>query len=118
MCIVTMVREHTCADNITINEKVRKLPSGECISSMCKIFNALQCSTRLKILFLLLQGRMCVKEIEDALGISQSAISHSLKNLRQIDLVRVKKEGRFAVYYLADEHVEMFMSMCREHVEE
>ncbi|MEZ5334519.1 MAG: metalloregulator ArsR/SmtB family transcription factor [Methanolobus sp.] len=85
---------------------------------MCSIFNALQSGTRLKILFLLLQGKMCVKEIEDALGISQSAISHSLKNLRQLDLVRVKKEGRFAVYYLADEHVEMFMSVCREHVEE
>ncbi|SFM47287.1 ArsR/SmtB family transcription factor [Methanolobus profundi] len=110
--------EHTCADDTLINEKVRKLPSERSISSMCQIFNALQCTTRLKILFLLLQGEMCVKEIEDALGISQSAISHSLKNLRQIDLVRVKKEGRFAVYHLADEHVETFMSMCREHVEE
>nr|WP_242492508.1 ArsR family transcriptional regulator [Methanolobus psychrotolerans] len=39
---------------------------------------------------------MCVKGIEDALGISQSSISHSLKNLRQLDIVRVKKEGRFA----------------------
>jgi DNA-binding transcriptional ArsR family regulator len=109
---------HICADDDTITEKVRKLPSEESISSMCQIFNALQCTTRLKILFLLLQGEMCVRGLEDALGISQSAISHSLKNLRQLDLVRVKKEGRFAIYYLADEHVELFMSMCREHVEE
>lgn len=110
--------EHICADNEKIAEKVRKLPSEESVSLMCDIFNALQCSTRLKILFLLLEGQICVKEIEDALGISQSAISHSLKNLRQLDLVRVKKEGRFAVYYLADQHVETFILMCREHVEE
>ncbi|WP_342306277.1 metalloregulator ArsR/SmtB family transcription factor [Methanolobus sp. ZRKC5] len=109
---------HICADGQSINKKVKKLPSEESISSMCQIFNALQCSTRLKILFLLLQGDLCVKGIEEALGISQSAISHSLRTLRQLDLVRVKKEGRFKVYYLADEHVELFMSMCREHVEE
>ncbi len=110
--------DHICADGQSINEKVKKLPSEESISSMCQIFNVLQCTTRLKILFLLLQGELCVKGIEEVLGISQSAISHSLRNLRQLDLVRVKKEGRFKVYYLADEHVEQFMSMCREHVEE
>ncbi|WP_319508982.1 metalloregulator ArsR/SmtB family transcription factor [uncultured Methanolobus sp.] len=116
MLIRTM--DHICADGSSINEKVRNLPSEESISSMCQIFNALQCTTRLKILFLLLQGEMCVKEIEDALGMTQSSISHSLRHLRQLDIVRVKKEGRFAVYYLADGHVELFMSMCREHVEE
>ena len=110
--------DHICADDQSINEKTENLPSEESIYSMCQIFNALQCSTRMKILFLLLQGELCVKEIEEALGLSQSAISHSLRNLRQLDLVRVKKEGRFKIYYIADKHVEQFMSMCREHVEE
>jgi ArsR family transcriptional regulator len=110
--------EHICADPGSLEDRFGNLPSEESISSMCKIFNALQCTTRLKILFLLLQGDLCVKAIEGALGISQSAISHSLKNLRQLDLVRVRKEGKFAVYYIADEHVELLMSMCREHVEE
>ncbi len=110
--------EHICSDDIVIAKKIKELPSDDSISHMSHTFNALQCTTRLKILFLLLQGEMCVKEIKDALGISQSSISHSLRNLRQLDLVRVKKEGRFAVYYVADEHVEMLMSMCREHVEE
>ncbi|ETA67835.1 MAG: ArsR family transcriptional regulator, lead/cadmium/zinc/bismuth-responsive transcriptional [Methanolobus sp.] len=110
--------EHVCADSTCLDDRVRHLPSEDSIYSMCKIFNALQCTTRLKILFLLLQGDLCVKAIEDSLGLTQSAISHSLKNLRQLDLVRVRKEGRFAVYYLADQHVELLVSMCREHVEE
>jgi ArsR family transcriptional regulator len=113
-----MDMDHICSDERTLAERLKKLPSEESVYSMCQIFNALQCTTRLKILFLLLQGGMCVKGIENALGISQSAVSHSLKNLRQLDLVRVRKEGRFAVYYLADEHVELFITMCREHVEE
>ncbi len=110
--------EHICPDEVHLEDRVKKIPSEDSISEMCRIFNALQCTTRLKILFLLLQGGMCVKGLEDALGLSQSAISHSLRNLRQLDLVRVRKEGRFAVYYLADEHVELFMTMCKEHVEE
>ncbi|MDG6243065.1 MAG: metalloregulator ArsR/SmtB family transcription factor [Methanolobus sp.] len=116
--MILVDEDHICSDKKTLVEKVGKLPSEKSVYSMCQIFNALQCTTRLKIMFLLLQGGMCVKGMENALGISQSAISHSLKNLRQLDLVRVRKEGRFAVYYLADEHVELFISMCREHVEE
>ena len=71
--------DHICADPGCLDDRVRHLPSEDSIYSMCRIFNALQCTTRLKILFLLLQGDLCVKAIEDALGITQSAISHSLK---------------------------------------
>lgn len=116
--MVFMDEDHICSDKRILVEKVGKLPSEKSVNSMCQIFSALQCTTRLKILFLLLHGGMCVKGIGNALGISQSTISHSLKNLRQLDLVRVRKEGRFAVYYLADEHVQLFICMCREHVEE
>ncbi|MDW7731516.1 MAG: metalloregulator ArsR/SmtB family transcription factor [Methanolobus sp.] len=110
--------EHICADERSIAEMVDALPSEEELCRICDILSALHSETRLKILFLLSEGGLCVKELEIALDVSQPAISHSLRTLRQLDLVRVKKEGRFAVYHLADEHVRTFLDMCRQHVGE
>jgi ArsR family transcriptional regulator len=110
--------EHVCADEKSLSMLSQNVPSEEELCRMCNIFSALQSETRLKILFLLFQGGLCVRELEQALSISQPAISHSLRTLRQLDLVRVKKEGRFAVYHIADEHVQTFVEMCRKHVSE
>jgi ArsR family transcriptional regulator len=110
--------EHVCADERSLSLLSQNVPSEEELCRMCNIFSALQSETRLKILFLLSRSGLCVKELEQALSISQPAISHSLRTLRQLDLVRVKKEGRFAVYHIADEHVQTFVEMCRKHVSE
>ena len=109
---------HRCIDGSSISEKVDGLPSEEVLSRICNIFGAFQCKTRLKILFLLSGGGLCVRELESALGMSQSAISHSLRTLRQLDFVRVRKEGRFAVYHIADEHVKILIDTCLKHVTE
>ncbi|TGC11196.1 ArsR/SmtB family transcription factor [Methanolobus halotolerans] len=103
--------EHTCADVKSISEMVRALPSEEELCRICDVLSALHSETRLKILFLLSEGGLCVKELEMGLDVSQPAISHSLRTLRQLDLVKVKKEGRFAVYHIADEHVRTFLDM-------
>jgi ArsR family transcriptional regulator len=110
--------EHVCADQESISLLLQSIPSEDELCRICDIFGALQSETRLKILFLLSGGGLCVKELEGALDISQPAISHSLRTLRQLDLVRVKKEGRFAVYHIADEHVHTLIDMCRKHVSE
>ena len=101
-----------------IKNMLGHVPKTESISKMAAIFQALQSDTRLKILFLLRQKEMCVCELEEALEITQSAISHSLRTLRQLDLVRVKREGKFTIYYIADAHIRMLIDMCLEHVEE
>ena len=111
---------HEC---IRVNEKlieqmVQNLPDEQTINRMSAIFQALQSDTRLKILFLLSEKEMCVCELDCALDVTQSAISHSLRTLRQLDLVRVKKQGRFAVYYLADDHVKTLVDLCNKHVTE
>jgi ArsR family transcriptional regulator len=67
-------------------------------------------------MYLLLEKEMCVCELEFALGMSQSAISHNLRTLRQLDLVRTKKKGRFVVYSVADDHVKMLLELSRKHV--
>jgi ArsR family transcriptional regulator, lead/cadmium/zinc/bismuth-responsive transcriptional repressor len=97
---------------------LQKVPHPENITRMAAVFQALQSDTRLKILFLLRQKEMCVCELEQALSVTQSAISHSLRTLRQLDLVRVRREGKFTIYYIADEHVRTLIEMCLEHVEE
>jgi DNA-binding transcriptional ArsR family regulator len=97
---------------------LQNVPDAEIITRMSAVFQALQSDTRLKILFLLRQKEMCVCELEEALEVTQSAVSHGLRTLRQLDLVRVRREGKFTIYYIADEHVRTLIEMCLEHVEE
>ncbi|MDK2892098.1 metalloregulator ArsR/SmtB family transcription factor [Methanohalophilus sp.] len=103
-------------DETLIKQMMEILPGNNTIIRMADIFQALQSETRLKLLFLLTNKDMCVCELTYALDVTQSAISHSLRTLRQLDLVRVKKEGRYTVYYIADEHVRLLIEMCKQHV--
>jgi len=97
---------------------LQNIPDSDSITRMAAVFQALQSETRLKILFLLRQKEMCVCEFEQVLSVTQSAISHGLRTLRQLDLMRVRREGKFTIYYIADEHVRTLIEMCLEHVEE
>lgn len=109
---------HSCMDDEAIKNMISTLPSERLINHICQIFGALQCTTRLQTLLLLQHGPLCVTDIENVLGQSQSAISHNLRTLRQLDLVRTKREGRFTLYHLADEHVSVLIDMCQQHAKE
>jgi DNA-binding transcriptional ArsR family regulator len=101
-----------------LEEMMQNIPDANVITRISTTFQVLQSDTRLKILFLLSQKELCVCELDCALEVTQSAISHSLRTLRQLYLVRVKREGRFAVYYIADDHVKALIELCKEHVTE
>ncbi|HIH74536.1 MAG TPA: helix-turn-helix transcriptional regulator [Methanosarcina sp.] len=101
-----------------IKALIKRVPDTEVVTRMSAVFQALQSDTRLRILFLLREKEMCVCELEQALNVTQSAVSHGLRTLRQLDLVRVRREGKFTIYYIADEHVRTLIEMCLEHVEE
>lgn len=73
-------------------------------------------STRIKILFSLFQKEMCVSEMVNELGMTQSAISHQLRLLRQNDIVKFRKEGQSAIYSLDDEHVSVLLEKGIEHI--
>lgn len=105
-------------DSKQIGNLLQNVPGSDIITRMSAVFQALQSDTRLKILFLLRQKEMCVCELEQALNVTQSAVSHGLRTLRQLDLVRVRREGKFTIYYIADEHVRTLIEMCLDHVEE
>ncbi len=85
---------------------------------MAELFKAFCDSTRIKILCLLFDGERCVQEISDATGVSQSAVSHQLRILKQARLVRNRRQGKQVCYSLADDHVKTILGMAKEHLEE
>lgn len=84
---------------------------------LADLFSALSDPTRLRIISVLLEGEMNVGEIAAQLAMTESAVSHQLRGLRQMKLVRSRKEGRQVFYALDDDHVEKLYSMGLEHVE-
>lgn len=113
-----MEQEHECEriDVEYLKSLASDLPDEAAIVRLSRIFHALRSEPRLKIMYLLLEKELCVCELEAALGMSQSSISHNLRTLRQLDLVRTIKNGRFVVYSLADDHVRLLLELSRKHV--
>lgn len=100
-------------------ESVRKaMKSAEKVSLLAETFKILGDSTRIKIAFALSKEELCVCDIANLLGVSQSAVSHSLRTLRQMKLVKFRKEGKIAYYTLDDEHIASLLEEGFRHVEE
>ena len=94
------------------------LPDTETLYDLAELFKVFGDSTRVRILFALQGGELCVCDISKALGMTVSAVSHQLRVLKQADLVRSRREGKTVFYYLADSHVESILSQGMEHIEE
>jgi ArsR family transcriptional regulator len=88
------------------------------IDKVSKLFKAISDPTRIKILYALKFNELCVCDISVILNMSQSSISHQLKTLKDVDLVRSRKDGKTRFYRLADEHVHQLFIQAIEHVNE
>ena len=95
-----------------------KLPPEEEIQDLAEFFKVFGDSTRVKILLALLCREMCVNDIALLLGMNQSAISHQLRILKQMDLVKNRREGKTIFYAPADAHVISILSQGLDHIEE
>ena len=95
-----------------------KLPPEEEIQDLAEFFKVFGDSTRVKILLALLCKEMCVNDIALLLGMNQSAISHQLRILKQMDLVKNRREGKTIFYAPADAHVISILSQGLDHIEE
>ena len=95
--------------------KLEDVPD-QAITSMSESFKALADPTRLQILKLLFSGERCVSELADHMNVTQSAVSHQLRLLRNLDIVRFRKEGREVFYDLADDHVRKIFMLTLEHI--
>ena len=96
----------------------QKLPEEEDLYSLADLFKVFGDSTRIKILYLLLEAPMCVCDIATLLTMSQSAISHQLRVLKQAKLVKFKRNGKAIFYSLADGHVAAIIEQGMTHIKE
>ncbi len=95
-----------------------KMPPDEEICDLADFFKVFGDSSRLKVLWALHQGEICVTHLAEFLRMSAPAVSHQLKILRQSRLVRTRRDGKNVYYYLADDHVQRILEMGLEHTEE
>ena len=95
-----------------------QMPPEEQLFDLAELFKVFGDSTRVRILFVLFEAEMCVCDIAQLLGMSQSAISHQLAVLKKAKLVKYRREGKTVFYSLADSHVETILGQGMEHVNE
>lgn len=95
---------------------MRSLPDKETMDAIGELFKGFADPTRVHILYLLAQQELCVTEIAERVEISQSAISHQLRLLKQMHLIKFRREGKNILYSLADDHVQTILEMGLEHV--
>ena len=94
------------------------MPDEEKFIDLADIFKIFSDSTRVKILYALMQAEMCVCDISVLLGMSKSSVSHQLRILKQSELVKYRKAGRVVYYSLADEHVKSIYNEGMLHISE
>ena len=90
----------------------------EAVLSLAETFRVLGDPTRLRIAYALSRDELCVCDLATVLGVSQSVVSHSLRALRQMRLVRYRKDGKIAYYMLDDDHIGALLGEGFRHVEE
>ncbi|SCY26447.1 ArsR family transcriptional regulator [Butyrivibrio hungatei] len=95
-----------------------EMPSDDELYDLAELFKVFGDSTRIKILFALFESEMCVCDIAETLNMTQSAISHQLKILKQSKLVGNRREGKSIIYYLADDHVRTIIDQGINHISE
>ena len=110
--------EESCVHTDAV-EKVRgQLPPDEQLYDLAELFKIFGDSTRVKILYALLESELCVCDIARLMEVTQSAVSHQLRVLKQMDLVKNRREGKTIFYSLADSHIVTILSQGLDHIEE
>ena len=116
-------KEIGCCEVTEVHENLLKIvretiPEETELYDLAELFKIFGDSTRIRILFVLFEAEVCVCDLAAALNMTQSAISHQLRILKQSRLVKSRREGKSIFYSLADDHVRTIIDQGREHVEE
>jgi len=109
--------ESADVDEARVRGTQERLIDGLTATRLAKTFKALSDPTRVRIISALAHTEMCVYDLAAALGMSQSAVSHQLRTLREMRLVRFRKEGRHVYYTLDDAHIHDLFHQGLNHVE-
>ena len=105
---------HEALENRILNE----IPEEGKLSDLASFFKVFGDVTRVRILYALLCSEMCVCDLAQVLDMTQSAISHQLRTLKQMALVKNRRVGKTVFYSLSDSHISMILSQGMEHIEE
>ena len=111
-CEVTLIHE----DNV--KKAINELPDDELIADLSDMFKIFGDQTRVKILMALESGELCVCDIAAVMNMSQSAISHQLRVLKQSNILKTRREGKVVYYSISDDHVKEIFNMAMVHVQE
>ncbi|BFL75643.1 ArsR/SmtB family transcription factor [Finegoldia magna] len=111
-CEVTLIHE----DNV--KKAVNELPDDELIADLSDMFKIFGDQTRMKILMALESGELCVCDIAAVMDMSQSAISHQLRVLKQSNIVKTRRQGKVVYYSISDDHVKEIFDIAIVHVQE
>ena len=112
ICNCTIIHEDI------VNKVKERIPEEETLYDLADLFKVLGDSTRIKVLCVLFEAEMCVCDIAALLGMTQSAISHQLRVLKQARLVKYKRQGKVVYYSLDDEHVKSIFDQGLVHISE
>ncbi len=112
-----------CCESREVHEDLlrlvsEQLPSDEDLMDLAELFKIFGDTTRVRILFVLLEAEVCVCDLAEALNMTQSAISHQLAILKRNKLVKSRRDGKSVFYSLADDHVRTIISQGMDHISE
>lgn len=115
--------EAVCCESLEVHEDLLEIvnetmPEETELYDLAELFKVFGDSTRIRILFVLFEAEVCVCDLAAVLNMTQSAISHQLRILKQNKLVKCRREGKSMFYSLADNHVRTIIAQGREHIEE
>ena len=92
------------------------LPDEEILYDLADLFKVFSDTTRIKILFALMNKGLCVADIAETVGASQSAVSHQLRTLKSSRLVKFQRDGKNVIYSLSDDHVHTMLAQGMSHI--
>ncbi len=110
--------DYLCLHEDVINKITNVMPAEEHLYDLAELFKVFGDSTRIRILYVLFESELCVCDLAQILGLTQTACSHQLRVLKMNKLVKSRREGKIVFYSLADDHVRRIINQGMEHIEE
>lgn len=111
-----MLKGDYMANSTTDNEMFDVMPDEELLYDLADLFKVFGDTTRIKILYALMVEDLCVADLAETIGATQSAVSHQLRTLKQSRLVRAKRDGKNVIYSLSDNHVATILAQGMSHI--
>ena len=109
---------YLCVHEELVAQVQSALPDDDTLSRLTDLFKAFADGTRIRILYVLFEAEVCVCDLARLLGMTQSAVSHQLRILKQARLIKSRRDGKTVFYSLADNHVATLLRQGTEHISE